>query len=255
MSNSFKGLIFSLFIHACAAASIIYLVPSQEKKEVIKTVVMDINMIESFQEPPKTVPVKETPKQPLKEKKVIKQVQKKIEPKKELVKKQKPKPKKVKKELPKKTVKKKEAETIKKEPEKIVKEVIKKEPKKIIEKKQELVKTTIPKESKSDNTKKIKTKQNYERTYIKNNLSHIAAAIKKYKKYPYLAKKMGYEGKSILICTITETGELKDIKIKSSSGYKVLDRNSIEILKLASKEFKAPSQSITLHIPFNYYIN
>lgn len=245
MSHNIKGFLSSIIVHLFVAISFIYAYDNIKinKEEKVKKVVIDLNMIEEITKLKQVTTKKEVVQKQDVSKKIEKQtVQKK--------KKRKNKP--IKKILTKKKIQSKVVKKILKKEEKI-------QPQKITkanaETKQTTKKTLAKKKSIVSETKKIQSDKNYTRKYMKNNLSYIIKAIKKYRKYPYNAKKMGFEGKCILSCVYTKNGVVKDIKIKKSSGYEILDKNSIQILRLASKEFKAPTQNIELHIPFNYYLN
>lgn len=237
-SSSKKAFIISLLIHVSVFAAFVQYTPKEEeKKEVI---ILNMNMLNEVTEIKKElvqkneVTTKEQKKQ-IEEKKVQK-VEKKVEPiKKEIkpVKKPEPKKKIVKKE-PKKEVKKQPLKEVKKEP--------------VLEK-------VTPQKKQEESKKRVKSGENYQQKYIKTNLDSIIAAIKKYKTYPYAAKKQGYEGKVVVSCLINSRGEIKEIKIVKECKYNILNQNSIKILKLASKEFEPPEKDVRLTIPFNYYLH
>ncbi len=251
MNHTLKGLLLSIIIHLFIVVPFLYALDTlkNDKKKNLKKVVIDLNMIEDITQ--------------------LKQVTKKEEviQAKQVVKKE------IHKELSKKTVQKKQiikTDPIKTKmlskniiPKTIKQQIVKKEekikPKKIakmdIEPKKPINKLAEEKKSTKNEIKKIKSGKSYTQTYIKNNLAYIIKAIKKYKKYPYSAKKRGFEGKCVLSCLYTKKGTVENIRVKKSSGYEILDSNSIKILKLASQEFKTPVKNIELYIPFNYYLN
>ncbi|XPV69392.1 MAG: energy transducer TonB [Halarcobacter sp.] len=238
MTYSFKAFIISLLIHVSVFATIINFETFKEKKKEI--IVLNMNMVNEI-----TQIKKQTEK---KQQTNTKEQKKQIEKKPKTIKKiQKPKKKK---KIIKKVIKKVKPE--KKIPKQIKDEI--KPPKKEIKK--ELQKVEKNNTLKKDESKKrIKSGENYQQKYIKNNLAHIIAAIKKYKNYPYQAKKRGMEGRVIIWCIITKDGKLKDIKIMEKSEFDILNQNSIDILKKASREFEAPQKDVILTIPFNYYLN
>lgn len=49
--------------------------------------------------------------------------------------------------------------------------------------------------------------------------------------YPFLARKMGYEGTVILDIEVLADGRVGEVKIVESSGYELLDRAAIEAVK------------------------
>ena len=238
MINKLVPFLISLMLHIGIVVSFFYIdFPKVEEK---KLVVLDLNMINEVTKIQKTVEKKEL----LNTKKILKSEDKKVE-------------KIVEKKVQQKVIKK---ETIKKT---IEKKVLNKDIKKELETTKTIEDVVATKKNKeiqnkplkNESEKRIRSDENYQQLYMKNNLAKIIAAIKKYKTYPYIARKRGIEGKSIINCIITKTGQVKEIKISDSSGFKILDVNSIEILKLASKEFTKPQKDIQISIPFNYYLN
>ncbi|QKF82774.1 energy transducer TonB [Halarcobacter ebronensis] len=222
MKYSVIAFIISLFVHSLLVAAYFSINTTKEKKEII---VLNMNMIDKIIET-KKVEKAEQKINTKDEKKSVERIEKKP-----LIKKEK------------KIVKK----TLEKEK---IKEEQKEELKKIVKSKEIEKKPIIKKEE--DSIKRVKNGENYQEKYIKSNLSKIIAAIKKHKKYPYLAKKMQMEGKVIIKCIITSKGEIRNIDFVEKSSFEILNKNSIEILKKASKEFEAPKKEIELTIPFNY---
>lgn len=66
---------------------------------------------------------------------------------------------------------------------------------------------------------------------LKEYLTKIIEKIEKNKKYPESAREENIEGKTEIKITILKTGELKEVKILSSSGYKILDNAAISTIK------------------------
>lgn len=75
------------------------------------------------------------------------------------------------------------------------------------------------------------------------------------KKYPYAARRRGYEGTVLLKLHIDCEGRLQGVKMVESSGFDILDK---EALSLASSVFpiqeKLP-EPVTLLIPVNYSLH
>ena len=67
--------------------------------------------------------------------------------------------------------------------------------------------------------------------------SHFSASYKigskknPHPSYPLLARKRGWEGRVILQADIDKKGNVVNIKIKESSGFEVLDNESIKTLR------------------------
>jgi outer membrane transport energization protein TonB (TC 2.C.1.1.1) len=73
--------------------------------------------------------------------------------------------------------------------------------------------------------------------------------------YPPIAKRLKIEGQVIVRVTINEDGTIDEnsIKIVDSSGYNVLDKGAIEILKKL-QPYKKPPKRITVEIPIVFQI-
>ena len=218
MNDSIKAFLISLALHLGIFGTFILYEPSQKKEEK-KLVVLDMNMIENITQIKKIdIPkeMTESKEQKKQEENKEKEVEKKVE--KKIVKKlSKPKKKKIQKKIAK---------------------VNKVKPK--------------TKPNKEENIKRVKSGENYQEQYMKTNLAKIIAAIKKHKYYPNTAKKKEIEGKVILKCTIMPNGSIRGITFVKRSSSSILNQNSIDILKKASKEFIAPLKEIEIIIPFNY---
>ena len=62
----------------------------------------------------------------------------------------------------------------------------------------------------------------------------VKEKIEDCRRYPYWARKQGFEGTVHLKFTILSTGGVKDIKIIKSSGFNILDKEAISTVKRAS---------------------
>lgn len=62
----------------------------------------------------------------------------------------------------------------------------------------------------------------------------VKEKIEDCRRYPYWARKQGFEGTVHLKFTILSTGVVKDIKIIKSSGFNILDKEAISTVKRAS---------------------
>ncbi|MGB5444079.1 MAG: energy transducer TonB [Psychromonas sp.] len=87
----------------------------------------------------------------------------------------------------------------------------------------------------------------------------IAARLAKYKRYPIYSRKKGQEGTVLLSFTVLNSGLVKGISIKKSSGYSRLDRAVEKMLKEASPLPPFPEEQslaeITITIPIVFKLN
>ena len=83
-------------------------------------------------------------------------------------------------------------------------------------------------------------------------LSFISQIIYNSITYPYIARKMGWEGKVIISFILTKDRKISLLTVEKSSGYRVLDENAIETIKKVSRYFPAPPLDVKIRIPITY---
>jgi len=82
----------------------------------------------------------------------------------------------------------------------------------------------------------------------------VKEKIEDYRRYPYWARKQGFEGIVHLKFIILSTGVVKDIKIIKSSGFNILDKEAISTIKRASPFPPIPSELNTFSLPMEISI-
>ncbi|OGW27728.1 MAG: hypothetical protein A2X59_13030 [Nitrospirae bacterium GWC2_42_7] len=90
--------------------------------------------------------------------------------------------------------------------------------------------------------------------YLKEHFNYIRDLIQKKLIYPNIARRMGWTGKVVVSFVISTDGNVKDIKITEGSGFELLDKNTIEIVKKTSP-FPKPPVEAQLMIPVTYNLN
>lgn len=85
-------------------------------------------------------------------------------------------------------------------------------------------------------------------------LSYITEYIKNHIEYPYLARKRGLEGDVKVIILINEYGIVEKVELISSSGFKLLDENTINYLKNLSFP-KKPFFKESYNLKISYRLN
>jgi protein TonB len=73
----------------------------------------------------------------------------------------------------------------------------------------------------------------------------------KHLRYPRLAKKMGWKGKVLVSFIIKEDGGVGGLKVLTSSGYEILDKNVLSVIK-ETQPFPKPPVKAELVIPITY---
>ena len=94
-------------------------------------------------------------------------------------------------------------------------------------------------------------KYSLKETYITQHFEYIRDRILKSLFYPRIARKMGWEGKIIVSFVVYGDGHVEHVKILESSGFKILDKNTVKIIKKASP-FPRPPVKAELIIPIEY---
>lgn len=94
--------------------------------------------------------------------------------------------------------------------------------------------------------------EEYKEEFLKENLSVISELIRSYLTYPVVARRMGWEGRVVVSFRLLPDGRIEDIRIEESSGYEVLDRNTLRVVRLASGEFPKPDRPVEIRLPVVY---
>jgi len=91
--------------------------------------------------------------------------------------------------------------------------------------------------------------------YLKELIRYLNQKARERDLYPPIAKRLKIEGQVIVRVTINEDGTVDEnsIKIVESSGYNVLDKGAIGILKKL-QPYKKPPKKITVEIPIVFQI-
>lgn len=119
----------------------------------------------------------------------------------------------------------------------------------------EVEKPTSNKEVEIKESSNTHESKNLEEEY----LAKLLALIEKYKSYPSSAKRLNQSGKVYVSFTILKTGDIKNIKITSSSNYEKLDFAALNIFtqigNIDSIPEKLNKQSWDITVPIVYQIS
>ena len=96
------------------------------------------------------------------------------------------------------------------------------------------------------------SKEGLGRSFLKSKLSIISAILRENLKYPFIARKMGWEGKVVISFILTKDGKVKNIKVVKSSGFSVLDENTIDTVKRCAHLFPLPPVDVKVVLPVVY---
>ena len=94
----------------------------------------------------------------------------------------------------------------------------------------------------------------YKQDFIKSNLDSIGRITQRYLRYPAVAGKIGQEGDNVLEFYLYPNGDISDLKLLSTSGYTLLDDNSLHTIKIAYKDYPYPNEKTKIRIRVMYRI-
>jgi len=83
----------------------------------------------------------------------------------------------------------------------------------------------------------------------------ISKIVQKNISYPYIARKMGWEGRVVVSFILTKEGKINLLTVEKSSGYDVLDENAIKTIKKVSKYFPLPPLDVKIKLPISYKLD
>lgn len=87
-------------------------------------------------------------------------------------------------------------------------------------------------------------------------LSHVFDALRERivqkRVYPPVARKRGYEGTVVVLITLDAGGDLSALVVAESSGYKVLDKAAVALIKRVLPYEHNTGKSISVEIPITY---
>lgn len=94
-----------------------------------------------------------------------------------------------------------------------------------------------------------------QKVFLQNNLRNIGRITEKYLRYPKIAVRTRQQGMNIVEFFLHPSGDISDLKLFNSSGYSVLDKNSLETIEIAYKDYPRPKTKtkIRIYVYYNLY--
>jgi len=87
--------------------------------------------------------------------------------------------------------------------------------------------------------------------YRREHFEYIRKIIQENIIYPQRAQRNGWQGRVVVMFSVMRDGKVKDIRIRKSSGYDMLDDNVMETIRKV-EPFPKPPVSVELIIPIAY---
>ncbi|MCD4758455.1 MAG: energy transducer TonB [Arcobacteraceae bacterium] len=93
-----------------------------------------------------------------------------------------------------------------------------------------------------------------QKIYLKKNLKQIGHITQKYLRYPPSAINHKQSGINVIEFILKPSGKIFNLKIIDSSNYSVLDKNSLDTIKIAHKEYPRPKEDTLIKIFVRYIL-
>lgn len=90
--------------------------------------------------------------------------------------------------------------------------------------------------------------------YTREHYAYIKELIERNLSYPPRAKKMGWTGRVVVSFQVLKNGKVDKVRIRSSSGHDVLDRNVIDTIHEVAP-FPRPPEWVELSMPIIYRLD
>lgn len=90
--------------------------------------------------------------------------------------------------------------------------------------------------------------------YLREHYTYIRELIMKSLLYPAIAREKGWTGQTRVSFVVCEDGCVADIRVVTSSGYRMLDKNVVDTVKRASP-FPPPPVRAEIVLPITYELN
>jgi TonB family protein len=96
-----------------------------------------------------------------------------------------------------------------------------------------------------------------QKKFIRNNLNRIQAITQHYltmRGYPPFAVEQHMQGINVVEFYLHPNGDITDLKVISSSGYHVLDDNSLDTIRTAYKDYPRPKETTKIRFYIHYQL-
>ncbi len=94
-----------------------------------------------------------------------------------------------------------------------------------------------------------------QKRFIKDNLSRIQGITQHYltvRGYPYAAARLGQDGMNIVEFYLHPNGDISGLKVIEGAGFEELDKNSLDTIKTAYKDYPRPKETTKIRF-YIYY--
>jgi len=102
------------------------------------------------------------------------------------------------------------------------------------------------------------TYSNTQKKFIKNNLGNIHRITQRtlsMNGYPEIAVRTGQQGTNIVSFYLHPNGDISNLRLKRDIGYQALDQNTLDVIRIAYKDYPLPNKKtrIIFHVRYTLY--
>ncbi len=108
--------------------------------------------------------------------------------------------------------------------------------------------TSRPTSSLTDESRRVAL----EESFLRERLSVITDIVQRHINYPPIARRMGWEGKVLVSFVLEPNGDIRNLKVLKSSGYEVLDKEALDVIRRSYRDFPKPPVSVVVKLPINF---
>ena len=97
-----------------------------------------------------------------------------------------------------------------------------------------------------------------QKKFIKNNLGTIHRITQRtlsMNGYPEIAVRTGQQGTNIVSFYLHPNGDISNLRLKRDIGYQALDQNTLDVIRIAYKDYPLPNKKtrIIFHVQYSLY--
>lgn len=104
----------------------------------------------------------------------------------------------------------------------------------------------------SASNREMTVKESHRKVALKDVISSFVRRIEELKFYPHLARRKGLEGVVLVSVHLSRDGDLLNVSLLSSSGFEILDRSAIELVRRATPFRHDFDGEVKFELPIRY---
>lgn len=95
---------------------------------------------------------------------------------------------------------------------------------------------------------------NNEKEFLDAHLGEIRSLLLQNLKYPANARRLKMQGEVRVAFTLNADGSVENIKVTQSSGFEILDEDTMKLIEKTASAFPKPTKSVRINAPLGYVL-